>query len=597
MQKLKSTKKKKNLKLSLLCVDATLSSFSNELDLWMRTGIETQEFRRLIAMLSFPRDLRRVDWRSLTGERSANICVICQSALNAVINIYRNGTSVDEIRSKGIKFCVLLNIETEEVCNGTITLNLPTILHIIDARPDLTGSTICGILLESDSCPLNDTRFEWSVDINRDPPKLIDADEVDETLNIIQITDIHYDPNYEPYGKSQCDQPICCRKGQNSTNTSDKVAGYWGDYNYCDSPWHAVVDLLDHIRDTHRNISYVYFTGDIVDHGVWETSIEGNVEILNRSYGYIHDTFRNVPVYPILGNHEPHPVNQFAPIDVTNDEINAKWLYSMMADLWINFGWLPESTRSTILSGGYYTVSPKRGFRIIALNNNVCYIYNWWLWYQPEDPDGQLRWLEKTLWQAEKDSEFVHILAHVPAGNECQKTWRREYLKIVNRYAHIIQAQFNGHTHNDELLLYYDDDTRINNVAWNGGSATAFTNLNPNYKLYTVHSTNYMVTDFETWMYNLSLANENATQRPLWYKSYSFKAEYDIPHLSYNSLSDWFLRLKNDDDLLNRYYRNFFKLAEPSLKRECDSKCKRTYACRIIASLKDEATRCIAEKY
>jgi len=48
-----------------------------------------------------------------------------------------------------------------------------------------------------------------------------------------------------------------------------------------------------------------------------------------------------------------------------------------MADLWIDFGWLPESTRSTILQGGFYTVSPKKGFRIIALNNNVCYSYNW----------------------------------------------------------------------------------------------------------------------------------------------------------------------------------------------------------------------------
>jgi len=49
----------------------------------------------------------------------------------------------------------------------------------------------------------------------------------------------------------------------------------------------------------------------------------------------------------------------------------------MLANLWINFGWLPESTRSTILQGGYYTLSPKKGFRIIALNNNVCYCYNW----------------------------------------------------------------------------------------------------------------------------------------------------------------------------------------------------------------------------
>lgn len=69
--------------------------------------------------------------------------------------------------------------------------------------------------------------------------------------------------------------------------------------------------------------------------------------------------------------------SRFAPNDITDDELSTQWLYKMMADLWIDFGWLPESTRSTILQGGYYTVSSKKGFRIIALNSNICYSYNW----------------------------------------------------------------------------------------------------------------------------------------------------------------------------------------------------------------------------
>jgi len=58
-----------------------------------------------------------------------------------------------------------------------------------------------------------------------------------------------------------------------------------------------------------QNISYVYFTGDIIDHGVWETSIEENMKSLNKTYFQIRETF-NVSVYPILGNHESHPMNQ-----------------------------------------------------------------------------------------------------------------------------------------------------------------------------------------------------------------------------------------------------------------------------------------------
>ncbi|XP_011647307.1 sphingomyelin phosphodiesterase 1-like isoform X1 [Pogonomyrmex barbatus] len=574
--------------------------FTHEIKNWVQVQQKSEEFQHLIQSLTLPTNLQRVDWRSFDDERGTIICIICRSILNVFMEYRKHGMSGENIGYLVTKLCTLLNLQTPDVCKGAININLPVILHIIDSRPNLTSSTICGIVLESQSCPLNNDEFNWTIDIDSSPPKLIDLEESDEIINVIQITDIHYDPNYEPYGNSQCKEPTCCRKGQNDTNTSDKVAGYWGDYNHCDSPWHAVIDTLDHIRAEHENISYVYFTGDIIDHGVWETTIEGNVESLNKSYIQIRETFKNIPVYPILGNHEPHPLNQFAPQTITNEEISTQWLYRMMADLWINFGWLPESTRSTILKGGYYTFSPKKGFRIIALNNNVCYCYNWWIWYQPADPDGQLQWLSNTLLQAEKDVEFVHILGHIPPGHQhCQTTWKREYIKIVNRYAHIIRAQFNGHTHKDELELFYstDDSSKINNVAWNGGSMTAYSNLNPNYKLYFVDSKNYAVKDFENWTYNLTLANEDADQRPSWYKSYSFKEEYNVSNITYDSLHVWLSELATNENLLSRYYRNYFKHAEPSLRKECDTKCMRSYMCSIIVSLGDHKTKCLNSQH
>lgn len=128
-------------------------------------------------------------------------------------------------------------------------------MHIIDSRPNLTETTICGVVLESKFCPLNDDEYEWTVNVDKGPRKLIRAEETDETMNIVQITDIHYDPKYEPFGNAYCNEPTCCREGQNDTNISGKLAGYWGDYNHCDTPWHAVVDVLDHIRATHQVLS------------------------------------------------------------------------------------------------------------------------------------------------------------------------------------------------------------------------------------------------------------------------------------------------------------------------------------------------------
>lgn len=73
--------------------------------------------------------------------------------------------------------------------------------------------------------------------------------------------------------------------------------------------------------------------------------------------------------------------------------------------------------------------------------------------------------------------------------------------------------------------------------------------------IYTSQRLLQAVKDFENWMYNLTSANANADQRPLWYKSYSFKEEYGISDLTHDSLHAWLHKLSNDEDLLQRYYR------------------------------------------
>lgn len=51
-------------------------------------------------------------------------------------------------------------------------------------------------------------------------------------------------------------------------------------------------------------------------------------------------------------------------------------------------------------------------------------------------------------------------------------------------------AEFNGHSHNDEFHLYFahEDPKRPSMVAYNGGSLTTYSDLNPNYRLYRVNA-------------------------------------------------------------------------------------------------------------
>lgn len=105
----------------------------------------------------------------------------------------------------------------------------------------------------------------------------------------------------------------------------------------------------------------------------------------------------------------------------------------------------------------------------------------------------QLEWLRDRLQAAELAGEKVHIVGHVPPNNDASAyVWNREYRKIVLRYTHVITGQFNGHTHLDEFNIFYSDLGQAVNVAWNGGSATTFKALNPNYRIYHVNKENFV---------------------------------------------------------------------------------------------------------
>lgn len=55
--------------------------------------------------------------------------------------------------------------------------------------------------------------------------------------------------------------------------------------------------------------------------------------------------------------------------------LSSAWLYETMLEH------LPvgktENIEKTVLNGGYYTVSPRKGWRLIILNDNVCENDDW----------------------------------------------------------------------------------------------------------------------------------------------------------------------------------------------------------------------------
>lgn len=187
-----------------------------------------------------------------------------------------------------------------------------------------------------------------------------------------------------------------------------------------------------------------------------------------------------------------------------------------------------------------------------------------WLLFGADEMIAQLQWLRDTLVAAERSGEKVHILGHVPPNtSSCIRAWNREYNRLIRQFAHLISGQFNGHTHNDELTLYYSTDEVpvAVNVAWTGGSGTSFVGLNSNYRLYTAELNTFEVVDQETYIFNLTEANLTPGRPPRWFKEYSLREAFGLTDLSPFTLSK----------LINGTFRHDRRALHKVFKRPFDS--------------------------
>ena len=151
---------------------------------------------------------------------------------------------------------------------------------------------------------------------------------------------------------------ICCSSKDPPPKNPEKTAGIFGDYK-CDLPLKTLDSILDHAKEHHPEIRYIFLTGDYPPHDVWRQDRQHNLASAKAIVEAISTRFpssSNVQVFPAIGNHEIFPVNMFP----TGDEpvplnYDPGWLYNNLADLYLQ--WLPNETQQqTLRDSGYYSI-------------------------------------------------------------------------------------------------------------------------------------------------------------------------------------------------------------------------------------------------
>ncbi|XP_037968456.2 sphingomyelin phosphodiesterase isoform X2 [Plutella xylostella] len=510
-------------------------------------------------------------------------CTACKAGAGLLQHYIRLGKSKEEINKMIYQFCVSLNIQSVRVCEGITRLFGSEVVYVLK-RITIGPNEICSFVIGDGCGDVYNPYHEWEVSFPPVPKpavKLLEAPmEKTATFKVLQISDTHFDPYYAEGANAECNEPLCCRASSGPALTPGGGAGRWGDYRKCDTPKRTIDHMLKHIADTHTDIDYILWTGDLPPHDVWNQTKEENLKVLQETVAQMSDMFPGVPIFPALGNHESSPVNSFPPPYISSSESNIAWLYDELDAQWRR--WLPAGVSHTVRRGAFYSVLVRPGFRIISLNMNYCNNKNWWLLLNSTDPATELQWLIYELQSAEFSGEKVHIIGHIPPGHsDCLKVWSRNYYAIINRYEATITAQFFGHTHFDEFEVFYDpnDLGRATSIAYVGPSVSPYYDLNLGYRIYYVDGdhdkTTRLVVDHETWIMNLKEAN--LFGYPIWYKLYSARSAYLMNSLRPQDWDKFIDDMTAKEDIFNLYYKHYWK--NSPRRGSCDGECRKRLVC------------------
>ncbi|KAI2609262.1 sphingomyelin phosphodiesterase [Hypoxylon sp. NC1633] len=426
------------------------------------------------------------------------------------------------------ELCKRSGVQDEDVCEGSIALEGPIIAHglremVIGSRTSrLACTAFVGLCSHPEVNPHNVSFPSPKTGMARPPPSGL------EPLHVVHFSDIHIDHLYVVGANANCSKPICCREytDEDRPGNNDFPAGLYGDHS-CDAPASLEESMYAAIRAIVPDAAFSIFTGDIVDHAVWDTSEPQNTFDIQDAYGRMARA--GMHVYGTAGNHESSPTNSYPPAAANNT--SSQWLYDVLSASWSP--WVGPRAAATTRQFGGYSVKHPGGPRVISLNTNLYYAHNYWLYEEPmeTDPSGQLAWLVAELDAAERVGERVYVIGHMPLGSRDAFHDGSNYLdQIVDRYSATIAAMFFGHTHYDEFELSYanpEDKSQENALATSyiAPSMTP-TSGHPAFRVYTVDPVTFGVLDATTYMANMSDPALSSGGGLKWTKYYSAKEAY-----------------------------------------------------------------------
>ena len=370
-------------------------------------------------------------------------------------------------------------------------------------------------------------------------------------IKVLHLSDFHLDPRYSVGSEGNCSSSLCCRTNVKSSSGQLLLpASYYGEYN-CDSPYDlglAALEAIGPLTGTGKDnpLGWVTYTGDLVSHDPQTQLSRAYTEYAEDSIYTMFKEYLSGPVFPVLGNHDSNPEAIDAPHSLPGPlGQQQSWNYDHVAGLWQNDGWIDAATAQQAKTHyGAYSVKNHFGLRIITFNSDFWYRSNFFNFISTTNPDnsGMFDFVINELQAAEDAGEQVWIQAHVLSGWDGSNPLPNPsnlFYQIVDRYSpHVIRNVFFGHTHEDQVMIYYANNGTMRNSSksalvsgWIGPSVTPLTNLNSGFRMYEVDTGNFDIYEAYTWYADVNSFHSfnNSVTGPTYKFEYSTRDAYGIP--------------------------------------------------------------------
>lgn len=315
--------------------------------------------------------------------------------------------------------------------------------------------------------------------------------------------------------------------------------------------------LLTEIRENIKP-DLVMWTGDSVPHNLDTLTIQNNIDIMKNVTKMVKDGLKGYKMYPSIGNHDTYPqdvIKMTTPRE--NAAINA---WGPAWDEWIED---PEQIK-TWRDWGYFSLpfvdskgKPLGGkhTKVISLNSNICYMFNWATFLDYYDPGDMLSWLEKELYDLEKKGGAAIIISHVPNTDECNRQYGRRYHAIMDRFQTVIRFGIYAHLHKEQYQVQRDIVQKkpigMNFII---GSVTTYQGKPPSFNVAYLDPETLLPVEFETHAFDL--VNANKHDKPRWFRYLDYKKDYHLRDLSPDSFYAHSLKIYEDVDCARHYAKN-----------------------------------------